>query len=165
MARTSVTAVRVGSEGEMEMAIASYISQGFLMSNRSPTGATMFKKKEFSIPMLVVGFILCVVPLIIYLFVYEFQSDKMVQIQLVSASQAQLPASSAPVGMRSADGQWWWDGSAWQPMGQPTPPAEQVPPPAAAASEWLPAPEPPSDLSAKADPLTPPQEAKPPPIQ
>ena len=165
MARTSVTAVRVGSENDMEMAIASYISRGFVLSNRSPTGATMFKKKEFSIPMLVVGFILCVVPLIIYLFVYELESDKTVQIQLVSANQAQLPASSTQVGLRSADGQWWWDGNAWQPVGQPTPIAEVLPPPATSASEWLAAPEPPNDRPPEPGGLTPPEGTKPAPTQ
>ena len=29
---------------------------------------------------------------------------------------AQIPAD-AP---RSEDGQWWWDGSVWQPVGEPT---------------------------------------------
>jgi len=160
-----VTAVRVSSENEMEMAIASYISQGFVLSNRSPAGATMFKKKEFSILWLVVGFILCVVPLLIYLIVYAAQSDKMVQIQLVPASQAQLPASSTQVGLRSDDGQWWWDGNAWQPVAQPTPIAEVIPPPATSASEWLAAPELPTDQAPKPSDLPPPQGAKPPPTQ
>jgi hypothetical protein len=160
-----VTAVRVGSENEMEMAIASYISQGFVLSNRSPSGATMFKKKEFSILWLVVGFILCVVPLLVYLIVYAAQSDKMVQIQLVPASQAQLPASSTQVGMRSADGQWWWDGNAWQPVGQPTPAVEQIPPPATSASEWLAAPEQPADQPPEPGGPTPPEGAKPAPPQ
>lgn len=161
----NVTAVRVGSENEMELAIASYISQGFVLSNRSPSGATMFKKKEFSILWLVVGFILCVVPLLVYLIVYAAQSDKMVQIQLVPASQAQLPASSTQVGMRSADEQWWWDGNAWQPVGQPTPLAEAIPPPAASASEWLAAPEPPIDHPPEPGGPTPPEGAKPAPTQ
>jgi hypothetical protein len=161
----NVTAVRVGSENEMEMAIASYISQGFVLSNRSPSGATMFKKKEFSILWLVVGFVLCVVPLLIYLIVYASQSDKMVQIQLVPASQAQLPASATQVGMRSEDGQWWWDGNAWQPVGQPTPVAEAISPPATSASEWLAAPEPPTDLPPEPGGPIPPEGAKPAPTQ
>jgi hypothetical protein len=161
----NVTAVRVGSENEMEMAIASYISQGFVLSNRSPSGATMFKKKEFSILWLVVGFVLCVVPLLIYLIVYASQSDKMVQIQLVPASQAQLPASSTQVGMRSEDGQWWWDGNAWQPVGQPTPVAEAILPPATSASEWLAAPEAPTDHPPEPGGPTPPEGAKPAPTQ
>jgi hypothetical protein len=104
----------------MEMAIASYIAQGYVLSNRWSTGATMFKKKEFSILWLVVGLILCVFPLLIYLMVYASQSDKMIQIQLVpAAGDAQLPATSAPYGTRSDDGQWWWDGASWQPMTLP----------------------------------------------
>jgi hypothetical protein len=143
----------------MEVAISSYIAKGFVMANRTPTAATMFKKKEFSILYLVVGFFLCVIPLLVYLIVYSFQRDQMVQIQLVSAtSQPQLPTISAQmVGTRSADGQWWWDGAAWQPVPQQTPPAPQSLPEPAAASDWLPAPEPGPEQSSEPGPAMPPK--------
>jgi hypothetical protein len=153
-----VSALRVNSESAMEMAISSYIAKGFVMANRTPTGATMFKKKEFSILYLVVGFFLCVIPLLVYLIVYSFQSDQMVQIQLVSAtSESQLPASSAQmVGTRSADGQWWWDGAAWQPMLQQTSAQPSLPQPAA-ASDWLTAPDPGAEQAAEPGQIEPPK--------
>jgi hypothetical protein len=154
-----VSALRVTSESAMEMAISSYIAKGFVMANRTPTGATMFKKKEFSILYLVVGFFLCVIPLLIYLIVYSFERDQMVQIQLVSATtQPQLQATSAQmVGTRSADGHWWWDGAAWQPVPQQTPPATPSLPQPAAASDWLPAPEPGPEQSSDPGPVMPPK--------
>jgi hypothetical protein len=151
----------------MEMAISSYIAKGFVVANRTPTGATMFKKKEFSILYLVVGFFLCVIPLLIYLIVYSIEKDQMVQIQLVPASsQSQLPAAAAQmVGTRSADGLWWWDGGAWQPVPQQASPAPpSLSQPAAAASDWLPAPDPGAEPSSEPRPVTPP-EAEPTPPQ
>lgn len=155
-----VSAVRVSSENEMEMAIAGYISQGFVLSNRSATGATMFKKKEFQIVWAVIGFILCLLPLLVYLIVYASQSDQMVQITLAPAgSQPQLPASSTQlVGTRSADGRWWWDGQAWQPVPDtlPTPSAQPTFQQPAASSEWLPAPEPGAEHPTDPGDVTPP---------
>ena len=160
----AVAAVRVGSEREMEMAIASYIANGFVLSNRSPAGATMFKKKEFQIVWAVIGFFLCLLPLLIYLIIYATQSDQMVQIQLAPGGQPELPApmpvqANQLVGQRSADGHWWWDGRAWQPVAQPTPspqPAVQHP-----ASDWLPAPEVAAEHPTDAGEVTSPQEADP----
>jgi hypothetical protein len=161
-----VSALRVNSENEMEMAIASYIAQGFVLSNRSATGATMFKKKEFSILWTVVGLILCVIPLLIYLIVYASQSDQMVQIQLMPAgSQSQLPATSAQmVGTRSADGQWWWDGTAWQQVPQQSSTMQPSLTQPAVTSDWLPAPDPGAEPSSEPRPVTPP-EAEPTPPQ
>jgi len=156
-----VSAVQVTSENEMEMAIASYISQGFVLSNRSQAGATMFKKKEFQIVWAVIGFVLCLLPLLIYLIVYASQSDQMVQIQLVPAgAKAQLPAGSATqmVGTRSQDGHWWWDGTAWQPVGELTPSDQPTPTQPAAAAEWLPAPEPGAENPMEGGGTAPPQE-------
>lgn len=158
-----VSAVQVTSENEMEMAIASYISQGFVLSNRSPAGATMFKKKEFQIVWAVIGFILCILPLLIYLIVYAAQSDQMVQIQLVPAgSQPQLPATTAQmVGTRSADGHWWWDGASWQPIAQTAQPGQSTPPQTAAASDWLPAPDAGAEHPTEPGGANPSEEAKP----
>lgn len=139
-----VAAIAVGSERELDTAIAMYIAQGFVVANRSSNGATMFKKKEFQIVWAVIGFILCVFPLLIYLIVYASQSDQMVEIQLRPSDQQALPASPGQlVGTRSADGRWWWDGQAWQPVPDtlPTPSAQPTFQQPAASSEWLPAPE------------------------
>ena len=101
---------------ELEAAVAGYIVQGFTIANRTPTSVTVVKKKEFSIPIVVIGFVLCVVPLLIYLIYYATQQDQVFQLNLASQPQGQL----------SPDGHWRWDGTAWQPVAflLPEPPAD-----------------------------------------
>jgi hypothetical protein len=110
----AVSTVSVYSEAQMEQVITSYIAQGYIVSNRTPTSATLFKKKEFSILWLVIGLLLCLIPLIIYLFIYAAESDKMVQIFLADSTSA--PGVTTAVGQMSADGRWRWDGSQWIPV-------------------------------------------------
>ena len=52
---SAVANVPVYSEAQLEQTITSYIAQGYALSNRTPTSATMFKRKEFSILWLVIG--------------------------------------------------------------------------------------------------------------
>jgi hypothetical protein len=111
----------VYSEAQMAQAITSYIAQGYVLSNRTPTGATLFKKKEFSILWLVIGLILCLIPLIIYLIIYASESDKMVQIYLADAATAPRLAPP-PSGQLSPDGRWRWDGLQWVLVPPPPPP-------------------------------------------
>lgn len=117
----------VYSEAQMEQTITSFIAQGYVLSNRTPSSATLFKKKEFSILWLVIGLILCLVPLIIYLIIYASESDKMVQIFL--ADPATSPGfAPSPSGQLSADGRWRWDGAQWVPVpGLAAPPTEPGP--------------------------------------
>jgi hypothetical protein len=132
----TVANVPVYSEAQLEQAITSYIVQGYALSNRTPTSATMFKRKEFSILWLVIGLLLCLIPLIIYLFMYAAASDKMVQIYLAGAAPS--PAVSAASGQISPDGRWRWDGSQWTPVSgfapatlpQDSGPTQSVGPPA-----------------------------------
>jgi uncharacterized membrane protein YukC len=70
----------VSSPQEMEQTIASYIAQGYAVVHKTKTSATMFKKKEFSILWAVVGFLFCLLPLLIYIIYYATQSDQMVEI-------------------------------------------------------------------------------------
>jgi hypothetical protein len=105
----------------MEQSITSFIAQGYVLSNRTPSSATLFKKKEFSILWLVIGLLLCLVPLIIYLIIYASESDKMVQIYL--ADPATAPALVQPPSSQlSPDGRWRWDGFHWVPVPPPPPP-------------------------------------------
>lgn len=131
----AMAAVRVGTDQEMEVMINTYIAHGFVLANRTPSGATLFKKKEFSIVWAVVGFFLCLLPLLIYLIVYASQSDQTVHVQL--ASQPVLPASAPQAQPQlSSDGRWWWDGRAWQPVaGQQS---ASLPPPGAPGAEFQP---------------------------
>lgn len=117
----AVSNVPVYSEAQMQQVITSYIAQGYVVSNRTPTSATLFKKKEFSILWMVVGLLLCVVPLIVYLFIYAAQSDQMVQVYL--SDPASSPGVTSASGQLSPDGRWRWDGSQWTPVpGAPPPP-------------------------------------------
>src|SRR5258708_17645688 len=111
----------VYSEAQMEQTITSFIAQGYVLSNRTPSSATLFKKKEFSILWLVIGLLLCLIPLIVYLIIYASESDKMVQIYL--ADPAGAAVAPPPSGQLSPDGCWRWDGSQWVPVTALVPPA------------------------------------------
>lgn len=67
---------------DLETMVASYIAQGFNVANRTPTSVTLVKRKQFSVLWAVIGFFLCLLPLLIYLLVYVSQSDQMVIISL-----------------------------------------------------------------------------------
>ncbi len=103
----SVQQVQVSSQHELESTITSYIAQGFVVSNRGPDAVTLFKKKEFNVIWAVVGFFLCLLPLLVYCIVYATQSDQMVMVTIRTAtSGGELTWSE--------DRQWWWDGERWR---------------------------------------------------
>jgi len=93
---------------QMESAVTGYIAKGFLVANRTPTSVTLVKRKQFSIVALVIGLILCVVPLLIYLVYYLTLQDQLIEITL------------AQVGQLSPDAHWSWNGSSWVPVAGPT---------------------------------------------
>ncbi len=80
MAKNSM--VYVGSVNEMENKTTYYISQGYIVANRNSDSVILTKRKQFSILMAIIGFFLAVFPLIIYIIIYLFQSDKMVEIRV-----------------------------------------------------------------------------------
>jgi hypothetical protein len=82
---TKTKRVDVNNAQAMEQAITSYIAQGFSVVNKTATSATLYKKKDFSIFWAVVGFLICIIPLFIYLIYYVTQSDEMVEIVVRSA--------------------------------------------------------------------------------
>lgn len=94
-----ISKVQVATTEQLEATISQYVAQGFVTMNRTPTTVTMFKKKEFNVLWAVIGFFLCVLPLLVYLIVYATQSDKMVEITL-HLTQA---SSDAPVDGPAAD--------------------------------------------------------------
>ena len=77
-----VQVVEVSTPQEMETAISSYVVQGYVLANKTPSSATMIKKKEFSILWAVIGFFVCLLPLLIYLIIYASESDKVVEIRI-----------------------------------------------------------------------------------
>ena len=75
------------SAAAMEQAITSYIAQGFTIANKGPDSATLQKRKEFKIVWAVIGFLLCLLPLLIYLIIYATQPEiQIVEIQVIPAS-------------------------------------------------------------------------------
>jgi hypothetical protein len=72
--------MKVDSVAAMEQAITSYITQGYVVVNKTATTATLMKKKEFSALWAVIGFLICVLPLLIYIIIYAMESDKVVEI-------------------------------------------------------------------------------------
>ena len=126
----AVQQLSVYSPEQIDQAIRGYIAQGFVVMNRTRVSATMFKKKEFSILWLVVGLILCVIPLLIYLIVYAIQSDQMVEIRLIAAPAIAVPAPPAGGSILSDDGRHWLDGQQSQPV--PLPGSGLAAPPSAA---------------------------------
>ncbi len=84
---SKVQRVTVPNIAGMEAAITSYVAQGFIVVNKTAQSATMQKKKEFKILWAVIGFILCVLPLLVYLIVYATQADvEVVEIVAESAN-------------------------------------------------------------------------------
>ena len=91
----------------------------------------MFKAKKFEVLWAVIGFFLCLLPLLIYLIVYATQNDQMVVIT-VGVSVPELTMSTdrsfwwdgtrwqdatatvPPIARRSDDGRYWWDGTEWR---------------------------------------------------
>lgn len=120
---TAMQTLTVVSEEQLESAILSFIAQGYVISNRTQTSVTLFKKKEFSVLWAVVGIVLCVIPLLIYLIVYATQTDQMVVIRIAAGGeQAQGRLSSAADVIWSDDRSWWWDGTAWRDADREIPP-------------------------------------------
>jgi hypothetical protein len=95
------------NQAELDAMISKYVVSGFYIANRTPTMVTLVRRKQFSIVALVIGLVLCVLPLLFYLVIYMLERDRVVEISLVPDPQ---------IGVRSDDGRYWWDGTAWQPM-------------------------------------------------
>jgi len=104
--------------------IDNMVMQGFVIASREPTSVTMVKRKAFNIVWAVVGFFLCVLPLLVYLVVYAMQKDEVVFIRVGEVFSAP-PPGAAPM---SPDGRHWWDGSAWVDADVAAPPGAQISP-------------------------------------
>jgi hypothetical protein len=89
VASSRIQNIPVSNANAMEQVITSYIVQGFILVNKTETSATLQKKKEFKLVWAVIGFILCLLPLLIYLIVYATQPEvEVVQIQITGTDVA-----------------------------------------------------------------------------
>jgi hypothetical protein len=121
----TVATVIVPTTEQMQQAVMSYIAQGFVVSTQTGDSTTLFKKKEFSILWAVIGFFLCLLPLLIYCIVYATQKDQMVVVRIDPSvpPTAALPFVSAANELTwSEDRRYWWNGSTWIDAGKTLPP-------------------------------------------
>ena len=114
--------VRVQS-AHLTQTIDGLVMQGYVIASREPASVTMVKRKQFNVVWAVVGFFLCLFPLLVYLVVYATQSDEVVFVRVVDAVQPQpVPAPLSP------DGRYWWDGAQWNDCTVVMPPRAQLSP-------------------------------------
>lgn len=139
---SQVRTIDVANQDQLSSAINSYVVQGFAVANREPNVVTMVKPKSFNMVWAVIGFFLCILPLLVYLIVYSTQDDQVVLIRVIGTPAGGLaprPSGLSPDGrhwwdgtawqdvtitppataQRSPDGRFWWDGATWQPMPPP----------------------------------------------
>ncbi len=127
---TNVQTLAVQNEQQLEQYITSYIAQGYQLANRTQQQTTLIKRKEFSIFWLVIGLILCVLPLFIYLIIYATQSDQMVVLNLVPPQGAGYPLpqmTSLNPGPQSTPYPGLQAPQAQYPQSMPYPGAQSVP--------------------------------------
>lgn len=125
----NVRQVEVTEPEQMQLEITRLVSAGYTVANQNDRSVTLVKRKEFSIPILIIGFFLCLLPLIIYLIMYAFQKDQIVEIRLIDRPESKPYRASdhialegeaarvpidAPVIQVSPDGLQWWDGAQWK---------------------------------------------------
>lgn len=75
MASSKIQKVTVSTVSEMDQAITGYLAQGYTVASRTPESVTLQKKKEFSVLWGVLGFLICILPLLVYLIVYATRPD------------------------------------------------------------------------------------------
>lgn len=125
---SNVRRIEVNEPEQMQLEITRLVSDGYTVANQSDRSVTLVKRKQFSIPILIIGFFLCLIPLVVYLIMYAFQKDHIVEIKLIDrpksqpyrasdhiavAGEAARVPDDAPMIQVSPDGQQWWDGAQW----------------------------------------------------
>jgi hypothetical protein len=141
VAAAAVRRVTVTEPEQMQAQIMQLVAEGYTVANQSNRSVTLVKRKQFSIPLMLLGLLLCVLPLLIYLVVYALQRDQIIEIHLVEdaapqpyrasehlAAQGRPSASVEPVLQLSPDRQSWWDGTAWRSTANSYPPNAAVAP-------------------------------------
>jgi len=75
MGQPRIQKLIVPTAQDLESTMTSYFAQGFVVVNKTATSATLQKRKEFKVLWAVIGFLLCIIPLLVYLIVYSTQPD------------------------------------------------------------------------------------------
>ena len=103
----------VADERALELTVAGYVAQGFMVVNRTGSAATLRKPKQFNVPLAILGLLFCGIGLLVYAIVYNGQTDQVVEIRV---------GGPEPHATFSDDGRWWWDGQRWQDTEVAVPP-------------------------------------------
>lgn len=74
--------VGVSSKQDMDTAVSSYIAQGYVIMHKTDTSVILTKKKEFSIPIAIIGFLFAFIGLALYAIIYACMKDKVVEISI-----------------------------------------------------------------------------------
>ncbi len=61
----AISKASVSSAQEMEFVITSYLTEGFIVSDHTPTTVTLQKRKEFNLFWVIADFSLCILPLVL----------------------------------------------------------------------------------------------------
>ena len=96
--------ITVAGTAELDALVAAHAARGYEVVARTPGSATLVKRKRFSLFWVVVGLLLCLVPLVLYLVVYAMESDRVVRVVVAGSPEAGEAAGS----------RWEWDGWAWR---------------------------------------------------
>jgi hypothetical protein len=96
----------VPSVAALHHQIRVHLVQGFFIQTANPYDAFLFKTKQFDILWAVIGFFVCLLPLLVYLLVYLVQQDVSVHIVV------ELPPPPM-VSMLPPPSQPYWDGTCW----------------------------------------------------
>jgi hypothetical protein len=90
MARPSIQRYSVPNQQALDAQITSYLARGYIVANKTADSVTLQKKKEFNILWALVGFILFMLPLLIYIIVYLTKPDvELVEIVIVPRTSGQ----------------------------------------------------------------------------
>lgn len=80
----AVSKVQVPTTEDMEAAILPYLAEGFVVANKTKTSVTLQKKKVFNVLWAVIGWLVCLLPGLIYMIVYASKPDvEIVEISVV----------------------------------------------------------------------------------
>jgi hypothetical protein len=81
------TILSVTTREEMQNTMTAYVAQGYTVMSHTETSIVMVKKKELNMVWMIVGFFICLIPMIIELVRYSKDEDKVIEIRLEPASE------------------------------------------------------------------------------